>query len=94
MKGLILLSIVSLLLYGCVGVKYVKSGATDADFEVDKAECIQQMLMPPSGADLAAAESSGPYERAITTPTVNASARQSVKQCLRSKGWMLETEAK
>lgn len=94
MKGWILLNILSLLLYGCVGVKYVKEGATDADFEADKAECTQQMLMSPSGADLAVAESSGPYERAITTPTAKASARQSVKQCLQSKGWTLESELK
>lgn len=94
MKSWILLSIVSLMLYGCAGVKYVKSGATEADYEADKAECIQQMLMSPSGADLAAAESSGPYERTITTPTANASARQSVKQCLQSKGWTLESELK
>jgi hypothetical protein len=92
MKTWILLTVMSLLICGCTEVKYVKSGATTTDYETDKAECTQQMLMSASGAKLAVAESSGPYEKAIRSPKASASARQDIEQCLRSKGWALKSE--
>ncbi len=91
MQAWILLSGLCVMLSGCANATYVKAGATDADFVNDKAECTQQMLMSPSGANLAAAESAGPYEKAITTPAANATARQGVEQCLELKGWILKS---
>ena len=94
MKNLILVCIGSLFLYGCAEVKYVKAGATESDFATDKVDCHNQILMSPSGADLARAQMASPGRRAIATPSTSATARQDVDQCLRAKGWVKETEAK
>ena len=94
MKPWLLLSVGSLLLYGCAEVKYVKAGATESDFATDKVDCHNQILMSPSGANLAQAQMASPGRRAIATPSTSASARQDVDQCLKSKGWVKETEAK
>ncbi len=91
MKAWILLSSLCVMLGGCANTKYVKTGATDADFETDKADCTQQILMSPSGANLVAAENAGPYEKSMTTPAANATARQGVKHCLELKGWIRES---
>ena len=89
-----MVSIGILLLYGCAEVKYVKAGATESDFATDKVDCHNQILMSPSGANLAQAQMSSPGRRAIATPSTSATARQDVDQCLRAKGWAKETEAK
>ena len=94
MKNLILVCVGSLSLYGCAEVKYVKAGATESDFSTDKVDCHNQILMSPSGADLARAQMSSLGRRAIATPSTSATARQDVDQCLRAKGWVKETEAK
>lgn len=92
MKAWILLSTL-ILLAGCTSVQYVKAGSTDADFEDDKAECTQQILKATIEANLAAAESSGPYEKASTTPSANAPLRQRIEQCLQSTGWRRESRS-
>ena len=94
MKNLILVCVGSLFLYGCAEVKYVKAGATESDFATDKVDCHNQILMSPSGADLARAQMASPGRRAIATPSTSATARQDVDECLRAKGWVKETEAK
>jgi hypothetical protein len=94
MKVWLLVIIGILLLYGCAEVKYVKAGATQADFEADKVDCHNQILMSPSGADLARAQMSSPGVRGIATQSASQSARRDVDQCLQSKGWILETESK
>jgi hypothetical protein len=94
MKVWLLGSIGILLLCGCAEVKYVKAGATESDFVTDKVDCDNQMLMSPSGADLARAQMSSPGVRGIATQSASQSARQDVDQCLQSKGWVKETEAK
>ena len=94
MKVWLMVSIGILLLYGCAEVKYVKAGATESDFANDKVDCHNQILMSPSGANLAEAQMSSPGRRAIATPSTSATARQDVDQCLRAKGWAKETEAK
>jgi hypothetical protein len=94
MKVWLLVSIGILLLYGCAEVKYVKAGATQVDFEAPKVDCHNQSLMSSSGANLAQAEMASPGRGAIATPSTSATARQDVDQCLQSKGWVKETEAK
>ena len=94
MKVWLMVSIGILLLYGCAEVKYVKAGATESDFATDKVDCHNQILMSPSGANLAEAQMSSPGRRAIATQSTSATARQDVDQCLRAKGWAKETEAK
>ena len=91
MKAWVLLSTIILLLAGCTNIKYVKAGATDADFKEDQAECTQQILKTSIEANLAIAERSSPRENSSATPTTPTSFRQRVEQCLQSKGWMLET---
>ena len=94
MRFWIILCVESIFLFGCAEVKYVKAGATESDFNTDKVECHNQILMSSSGADLARAQMGSPGRRAIATPSASASARQDVGQCLRAKGWVQETEAK
>jgi len=52
MRSWVVLTVVSLLLLGCAEVRYVKPGATQADFEVDKVACHNEMLMSPTGLAL------------------------------------------
>ena len=94
MKTWLLVSVGIFFLYGCAEVKYVKAGATEADLDADKVACHDQMIMSSSGADLARATMSSPGVRGVATQTAGASARQDVDQCLRSKGWVLETQDK
>ena len=94
MRSWLLVCVGSLFLYGCAEVKYVKAGATESDFSTDKVDCHNQILMSPSGGNLAQAQMSSPGRRAIATPSTSATARQDVDQCLRAKGWAKETEAK
>jgi hypothetical protein len=94
MKVWLLVSAAILLLYGCAEVKYVKAGATQADFEAAKVDCHNQILMSSSGANLTQAQMASPGRRAIATPSTSATARQDVGQCLQSKGWIRETESK
>ena len=82
----------SLFLYGCAEVTYVKPGATPSDFETDKVDCHNQILMSSSGADLSRAQMSSPGVRGIATHSASQSARRDVEQCLTSKGWVKETE--
>ena len=94
MRSWLLVCVGSLFLYGCAEVKYVKAGATESDFATDKVDCHNQILMSPSGANLAQAQMASPGRRAIATPSTSATARQDVGQCLQSKGWIRETESK
>ena len=94
MRSWLLVCVGCLLLYGCAEVKYVKAGATESDFATDKVDCHNQILMCSSGANLAQAQMSSPGRRALATPSTSATARQDVDQCLQSKGWVKETEAK
>ena len=93
MRSWLLVCVVSLFLYGCAEVKYVKAGATASDFDTDKVDCHNQILMSPSGADYARAQMASPGRGMVTTST-SASARQDVDQCLRAKGWVKGTESK
>ena len=93
MKVWLLVSAAILLLYGCAEVKYVKAGATQADFEAAKVDCHNQILMSSSGANLAQAQMASPG-RGMATTSTSATARQDVDQCLRTKGWVKDTESK
>ena len=95
MKVWLLVSAAILLLYGCAEVKYVKAGATQADFETDKVDCDNQMLMSSSGVALTRSAMGKPgVGQGIATQSANQQARRDIEQCLQSKGWVKETEAK
>jgi len=84
-----------LLLYGCAEMKYVKPGATEADFEADKLECHNQVLMSSSGLAPALGPMGKPGPgQGIADQSAQQQARREVQECLQSKGWVLETEAK
>jgi len=94
MKTWLLVGVGILFLYGCAEVKYVKTGATEADLEADKVACHDQMIMSSSGADLARATMASPGMQGVATRTAGTSARQDVEECLKAKGWVLETQTK
>ena len=95
MKKFLLLGIGSLLLYGCSEVKYVKTGATEKDFEADKVECHNQILMSPSGMGVSRDTMGKPgVGQGIAVQSANQQAQRDVEQCLEAKGWMRETESK
>lgn len=95
MKEWLLISFGILFLFGCAQVKYVKAGATEADFEADKVDCHNQALMSPIGSEIASGQMGKPGVRqGITTQLASASAQQDVDQCLQSKGWTLERQTK
>jgi len=81
-----------LLVGGCAETQYIKAGATQEDFEVDKVECHNQILMSPAGADLARAQMSTSGARGVAIQSTSQSARRDVDQCLRAKGWVLGTK--
>ena len=89
--GIFLLGVLS----GCAKVKYVKAGATEEDFEADKIDCHNQILMSPIGSTIAGGQMGKPGVRdGIAMQSASQSARQDVEQCLQAKGWVLETEGK
>lgn len=93
LKMLLLLGIGSLFVYGCAEVHYVKSGATEADFEADRLECRNQILMPPTGPAIASGQMGKPGVReGITTQSANQSGQRDLEQCLQSKGWRKEAK--
>lgn len=95
MKQWIVLSVGILLLYGCGEVKYVKTGATEADFEADKLDCHNQVLMSSSGLAPALGPMGKPGPgQGIAEQSANQQAWREVEQCLQTKGWVLETEVK
>lgn len=95
MKSWILLTVGILLLLGCAEGRYVKAGATQADFNVDKVDCDNQVLMSSSGVALTRSTMGKPgVGQGIKTQSANQQARHAVEQCLQSKGWVLETETK
>ena len=94
MRLWLLLCVGSIFLFGCAEVQYVKTGATQSDFDTDKVDCHNQILMTSGGADLARAQMASPGRRAIATPSASAAARQDVDQCLRDKGWLKEAPSK
>jgi hypothetical protein len=95
MKGWLLIGIGILLLYGCAEVKYVKGGATEADFEADKLECHNQVLMSSSGIRPALGPMGRPGPgQGIADQSAQQQARRQVEECLQSKGWVLETQTK
>ena len=95
MRSWIILTVGSLLLFGCAEVRYVKTGATPADFEADKIDCHNQVLMSASGVALTRSAMGKPgVGHGIATQSANQQARRNVEQCLQSKGWTQETEPK
>ena len=95
MRIWLLLCLGSLVLCGCAEVKYVKAGATESDFEVDKIDCHNQILMSTSGANLTTSAMGKPGVRqGIQNQSANQQARRDVDECLQSKGWVVETESK
>jgi hypothetical protein len=95
MKAWLLISIGSLFLYGCTEVKYVKQGATEADFEADRAECRNHILMSPSGPAIASGQMGKPGVReGVTTQEASQSAQHEIDQCLQAKGWVPETPSR
>ena len=94
MKFWIVLAIGSLLLLGCAEVRYVKPGATQADFETDKVDCHNEILMSPTGVALSRSTMGKPgVGQGIATQSANQKARRDVKECLASKGWTPEAPA-
>jgi hypothetical protein len=95
MRSWIVLTVSSLLLLGCAEVRYVKAGATQADFEADKLACHNQVPMSASGVPLTPSTMGKPGVRqGIATQSANQQARRDVEQCLHSKGWVQEAESK
>ncbi len=96
MRSEIILAMVgSLLLLGCAEVRYVKTGATQEDFETDKVECHNQILMSSSGIALARSTMGKPgVGQGIATQSASQQAHRDVEQCLEEKGWTRETESK
>jgi len=92
MKKFFLCCVGSLLVCGCAEIQYIKAGATPEDFEVDKVECHNQILMSPAGANLARAQMSSLGTRGVAIQSSSQSARRDVDQCLRAKGWVPETK--
>lgn len=80
--------------WGCAEVRYVKPGATEADFEADKVACHDQVIMSSSGADVLRAQMGSPAGRGMATQSAGETARRDVDECLRGKGWMPETRSK
>ena len=78
---------------GVAEVRYVKAGATQADFEADKVACHNQILMSPSGVALTRSTMGKPgVGQGIATQSANQQARRDVDRCLRAKGWVPETK--
>jgi hypothetical protein len=95
MKSWLLVSVGSLLLYGCAEVKYAKHGATEADFEADRVDCRSQILMAPPVPTIASGQMGKPGVReGITTQSADQSAQREVDQCLRAKGWIPESQSR
>ncbi|MDH5429100.1 MAG: hypothetical protein OEZ57_07035 [Nitrospirota bacterium] len=96
MRSWIILTIVgNLLLLGCAEVRYVKAGATQEDFETDKVDCHNQILMSPSGVALTRSTMGRPgVGQGIATQSANQQAHRDVERCLEEKGWARETESK
>jgi hypothetical protein len=95
MKEWLLVSVGIFILSGCAEVKYVQAGATEGDFEADKVDCHNQVLMSSSGIALSRGAMGKPgVGQGIANQSADQQARREVKQCLESKGWVLETEAK
>jgi len=92
MKKFFLCCVGGLLLCGCAETQYIKAGATQEDFEVDKVECHNQILMSSAGADLARAQMSTSGARGVAIQSTSQAARHDVGQCLRAKGWVPETK--
>ena len=92
MKMLPIFFLGSLILLGCAETKYVKTGATEADFETAKVECHNQILMSPTGTSMARAQMSTPGVRGVATQSASQKARRDVDDCLRSKGWVPVSE--
>ena len=92
MEKFFLCCVGSLFLCGCAETRYMKAGATHDDFEADKVECHNQILMSPAGADLARAQMSTSGARGVAIQSTGQSARRDVEQCLRAKGWVPETK--
>jgi len=95
MKAWLLVTVGIFLLYGCTEVKYVKAGATETDFEADKVDCHNQILMSPIGPTIASGQMGKPGVReGIAMQSASQSAQRDIDQCLQSKGWVLETQTK
>ncbi len=95
MRSWIVLTVGSLLLLGCAEVRYVKLGATQADFEADKVDCHNQVLMSASGVALTRSAMGKPgVGQGIATQSANQQARRDVEHCLQSNGWTREIETK
>jgi hypothetical protein len=95
MKEWLLVSVSICILSGCATVKYVKAGATEADLEADKVDCHNQVLMSPTGMAVSRGTMGKPgVGQGIANQSASQQARREVEQCLESKGWVLETEAK
>lgn len=92
MKKFFLCCVGSLLVCGCAETHYIKAGATPENFEADKVECHNQILMSPAGANLARAQMSTSGARGVAIQSTSQSARRDVGQCLRAKGWVAETK--
>jgi hypothetical protein len=93
MKIVLLVGIGSLVIYGCAEVYYVKSGATEADFETDRLECQNQILMSSPGPTIASGQMGKPGVReGITTQSASQSGQRDLDQCLQSKGWRMKTK--
>ena len=94
MRSWIVLTVSSLLLLGCAEVRYVKAGATRADFEADKVACHNQVPMSASGVVLARSTMGKPgVGQGIASQSANQQARRDVERCLQSKGWIQEVES-
>ena len=93
MKKFFLCCVGSLLLCGCAETQYIKAGATQEDFEVDKVDCHNQVLMSTSGGALALGAMGKPgVGQGIATQSANQQARRDVDRGLHAKGWVPETK--
>jgi hypothetical protein len=94
-KTWLVVSIGSLLLFGCTNVKYVKPGATQADFEADSVACRKQVPMAPIGPTYDSGQMGRPGVReGVTAQMAEQSAELEFEKCLQAKGWVPETQSK
>lgn len=95
MKTWLVMSVGSLLLFGCTEVKYVKHGATEADFEADSVACRKQVPMSPIGPTYDSGQMGRPGVReGLNAQMAEQSAQLEFDQCLQGKGWVPETPSK
>jgi hypothetical protein len=90
----IAIGILLIALTGCAKTYYVKPGATAADFDVDKEDCVKNVSNASMAAGYGTYPPSQPNANAMVSrygtyppSQPNANAMDMVNQCLSQRGW-------